>query len=128
MERNLLLCFRATLAAAVLVTGYLAVTPVAIHELEVVSDKLQHAAAFYVLAFLLDFALPRSRFGWRKAAAVLGYGALIEIVQYFLPWRDSSVLDFLADCAGVALYLASAPLLARLPVLRGRGRVDDRGG
>jgi VanZ family protein len=114
------MCFRATLVVAVFAIGYLAFTPVTVHELKAVSDKLQHAAAFYTLAFLLDFALPRGRFGWRKAAAVLGYGALIEIVQHFLPWRDSSILDFLADGVGVGLYVASLPLLARLPALRGR--------
>ena len=87
-----------------------------------VSDKLQHALAFYALALLLDFARPRTEFGVRKFAVLMAYGVAIEFVQYFLPWREFSLLDMVADAVGLLLYVASIPLLMRFPLLRRRWR------
>lgn len=66
-------------------------------------DKLMHAGAMFGFAFLLDLATPRSFWRW-KVPVLLSYGAIIEFVQLFTPWRSFSVLDFLADAAGVLLY------------------------
>lgn len=93
-----------------------------------VSDKVHHAFAFYVLALLLDFALPRRAFGWGKFSALMAYGIAIECVQHFLPWREFSLLDMLADAAGMALYLASVPLLKVTPVLQRRWQGETSGG
>lgn len=87
-----------------------------------VSDKLNHAFAFYALALLLDFARPQTEFGVRKFAVLMAYGLAIECVQYFLPWREFSLLDMVADAVGLLLYVASIPLLMRLPLLRRRWR------
>jgi VanZ family protein len=69
------------------------------------ADKLKHAAAFTVLGVLLWG-------GYRPGAAalfrwMLAVGIFIEAVQYFLPYRDASGWDLLADCAGIlaALWL-----------------------
>ncbi|MCC6207653.1 MAG: VanZ family protein [Gammaproteobacteria bacterium] len=85
-----------------------------------VSDKLHHALAFYALALLFDFARPRTEFGLHKFAVLMAYGVAIECVQYFLPWREFSLLDMVADAVGLLLYVASIPLLMRLPLLRRR--------
>lgn len=87
-----------------------------------VSDKLHHAFAFYALALLLDFARPRTGFGPRKFTVLMAYGVAIECVQYFLPWREFSLLDMVADAVGLLLYVASIPLLMRVPLLRRRWR------
>lgn len=86
-------------------------------------DKLNHAVAFYVLALLVDFSTPRVRFGAAKLLALMAYGVGIEAVQHFLPYREASWEDLLADAVGVLAYLLSVPLLARLPLLRARWRV-----
>ncbi len=87
-----------------------------------ISDKLHHACAFYALALLLDFARPGTEFGLRKFAVLMAYGVAIECVQYFLPWREFSLLDMVADAVGLLLYVASVPLLMRIPLLRRRWR------
>ncbi|MCG3169819.1 MAG: hypothetical protein CALGDGBN_01348 [Pseudomonadales bacterium] len=68
-------------------------------------DKLLHALAFCMFALL-------ARGGWPERAAarwlwmLLGYGAAIELAQSLLPWRQASLLDWLADAAGIALGAA----------------------
>ena len=81
-------------------------------------DKLLHFSAFLSLAISSSLALVP---GWRSVgqvvAGLLLYGALIEIVQAFIPGRDASVLDLLADAAGLAAGLGLFAGLRRLPVL-----------
>lgn len=68
------------------------------------NDKLEHYIAFAGLAFLAHHAM---RAGFATQMVVLfGYGAWIELVQYFLPYRSSAVSDFMADIAGVCTYHA----------------------
>lgn len=73
-------------------------------------DKLLHATSFFLFAAWLDLCSQRSF--WRfQMPILLAYGALIEIVQAFLPWRSFSMLDFAADLTGVILYWLFAYLL-----------------
>ena len=83
-----------------------------------VNDKLGHVLAFAYLAFLLDFALPDSNFNLPKIIPLLGYGLIIEFVQYFLPYRTFSILDMLADGVGIMIYLLIIPLLKYVPFLK----------
>ena len=74
------------------------------------SDKIAHALLFLQLALLycLGFAartVPPSIF-----AALTAYGLLIEVIQYFIPWRTFSLADLLADVTGVLLYMLIAKL------------------
>lgn len=66
-------------------------------------DKVMHLSAFFSLAMLLDNASLRRFWQW-KAPLLLGYGALIEVLQAFVPWRSFSVADWVADALGIALY------------------------
>jgi VanZ family protein len=74
-----------------------------------VSDKLQHAAAFLLLAGLGRWAYPETR----KRTLLLGlagFGAFIEVVQA-LPFvgRDSDPLDWVADVsAALAVFVIIA--------------------
>jgi VanZ family protein len=117
-SRTSIAAIRAALVVALLAISYLAFTDRQIPIVNLVWDKLKHAAAFATLAMLVDFAFPAGRFGAAKMLWLLGYGVMIEVVQYFLPYRDASVLDVLADCVGIALYLLAIPVLKRLPGLR----------
>jgi VanZ family protein/UDP-2,3-diacylglucosamine pyrophosphatase LpxH len=85
-------------------------------------DKLAHASVFGALAFFLDLAFRKSRHDWpmhrRHLWVFLGvafYGATDEWHQYFVPGRDCSFFDWLADASGAALGLA----VAVWPFLRG---------
>ena len=67
------------------------------------SDKLNHAVAFLVLAWLL-------RMGWEinyfKAAVLLIlYGVFIEFSQLFAIHRSAELADVAADAAGVLIGL-----------------------
>ncbi|SKA87615.1 VanZ like family protein [Thiothrix eikelboomii] len=67
------------------------------------NDKLLHTTAFFAYAALLDMA-SRKDF-WRfQVPILLGYGALIEVLQSFTPWRMFSLLDFVADAVGLMVY------------------------
>jgi VanZ family protein len=109
------LLFRVTLGTAVVAITRLATIPIDFEPAFDVNDKVAHTAAFFVLAFLVDFSYPRSRFGATKVTALLAYGMLIEAIQYFLPTRSFSLLDWVADAAGVGAYALCLPLLERLP-------------
>jgi VanZ family protein len=77
-------------------------------------DKLVHAAAFYGLTLTAAAAHPRAPL-IGVAAAMLGFGALVEILQAIpMLHRDASWLDLAADMVGILVALA--PTL--LPGLR----------
>ena len=86
---------------------------------------LAHFAEFAIFTALVAVSL-RRRHGWTEVlalgvAAGLGYGLLIEVVQYPLPYRSADVRDFALDVCGVA---TAALLLtwARRDRERRRGR------
>lgn len=80
-------------------------------------DKLIHAGVFAVLGYLARVALSPLGLApgraWALAAlASIGWGALDEVHQSFIPNRDADVLDLLADAAGAAIgaWLAAGGL------------------
>ena len=83
-------------------------------------DKLLHACAFGSLAFALSYwfsadtwlAEPLKCFALVCCMAAC-YGISDEIHQIFVPGRDASFYDWLADCAGTALAA-----FARLQVVK----------
>ncbi len=69
-----------------------------------VNDKIIHAAVFFGFALLADLASSRHPFWLWKGLPLLMYGLLVELLQYFTPFRSFSMLDILADFSGVLLY------------------------
>ncbi len=118
LSRTIIVTFRIALVVALLAIGFLAFTSREIPLIDQLYDKLKHATAFAALALLVDFSFPASRFGLVKILALLGYGVAIEVVQYFLPWRQASALDIAADSLGIAAYMVSVPALKRMPWFR----------
>ena len=109
--------FRVAFGLTLLLVGYLSFgqldeTPVAD-----INDKFGHAAAFLCLALLLDFATPKHRWGWMKILPLLAYGLFVEVVQYYLPYREFSLWDLAADGLGLLLYPICYPVLKRVPIL-----------
>ncbi len=111
--------FQALLTVALGAILYLALTPAPPEISLSLSDKFNHLLAFYTLAVLCDQACIGTRFLPVPALWLLAYGLLIECLQYFLPWRDASLLDLLTDAVGLGLYALSAPLWYRLPGFTG---------
>jgi VanZ family protein len=73
-------------------------------------DKFQHMLAYFVLACTVGLWIPRQK--WQRpgiaflflAAAISSvYGIIDEIHQSFVPYRDCSFWDWLADTIGALL-------------------------
>jgi len=95
--------------AALVFTFYSAVIPP--HEaLQLVPwDKAEHFIAFYTLTGLAAAAFPKRNLLW-IAAALSGFGALIEFVQGLpIVHRDRDFWDWVADT--IAIVAALAPML-----------------
>ena len=81
-------------------------------------DKANHALAFLVLLGLLDQAYPQWNLWLQKTLPLIGYGLVIEGLQFFLPDRMFSLLDVAADLVGLGVYLLLRPrLLEKLPFI-----------
>lgn len=73
------------------------------------SDKLNHAIAFLVLAFLM-------RMGWKVdylkvVVLLILYGAFIEFSQLFAIHRSAELADVVADTVGIFIGLKLFKLL-----------------
>jgi len=124
LPQNNIITFRLALVAALVVVTHLATTQMNYPVVENMNDKVDHILAFYVLGFLADFSFPGKRFGLSKVLPILGYGLLIEVIQYFLPYRSFSLYDLAADAAGLAVYWLSLPALKHVPLLRRRWNIE----
>ena len=80
-------------------------------------DKLNHGLAFSALAVAAAMGFTAAR--WRISGALLAYGALIELLQAFLPPREADLADLMTDGLGIAIGLLLAGGL-RWVALRGR--------
>ncbi|HCU54667.1 MAG TPA: hypothetical protein DIC36_10475 [Gammaproteobacteria bacterium] len=118
LSRYMILGFRLALLTVTIVVMYLATTDQSIPGIDDLDDKFSHILAFGALSFLLDFSWPNRQFDLKKTAALLTFGIFIEVVQYFLPYREAAVTDVIADAVGIAVYLLVAPLLRHIPILR----------
>lgn len=67
-------------------------------------DKLYHFIAFAGVTFLLMSAFVQIN-RWMIGFLMLALGLLIEIIQYQIPGRDFSGLDWLADAVGTFVVL-----------------------
>lgn len=122
-ERVTTFGFRVALIVAIVTVLYLATTPLPVPVVEDVNDKASHVLGFFGLALLLDFSFPDSGLGARKVLALLAFGMLIEVIQYHLPYRTFSLLDWAADGLGIFAYRLALPGLRYLPVLKRRWKV-----
>lgn len=126
MPKSNMIGYRVALGIALVVITILAVLPVDYAAAAGLNDKINHIAAFYVLALLLDFSFPKSKFNILKILPLLLYGLSIEWTQYYLPFRECSLLDFVADIAGLFFYGASVPVLKLIPVLKIRWEIIQK--
>ena len=86
-----------------------------------------HAVEYAVLGALCYRALQGSqREAWRRQAMLLAivftslYGISDEIHQAFVPFRESSVFDWIADTVGAAVGAAGFSRLAQFVVARAK--------
>lgn len=102
--------YRLVFLLLVLFISYAAVTPLEGGASVPYIDKLLHFVAFLILTFFMDLSIKKPLL-LSKAALILLilYAFLIELVQYFLPYRSAEVFDFISDLLGILVYLYFAP-------------------
>ena len=66
-------------------------------------DKLSHSIAFAALALSAALGWPEKDFVRSVLLPLLLFGVFIEVVQYFIPGREFSMLDMLADAIGIII-------------------------
>lgn len=89
---------------ALVAIEYLATTTIAIKPLEHSWDKANHFIAFFVLFSLLTYAHSYLS-NYMKFYIIILFGIQIEIVQFFIPNRDFSLLDIFADSIGIFIAM-----------------------
>lgn len=88
-----------------------ATMPLAFPESLQLNDKVIHLVVFFGFTMLVDIVSSREPFWLWKALPLILYGVGIEVLQYFSPDRSMSLLDALADMAGVLLYWSAKQVL-----------------
>jgi len=68
------------------------------------ADKVAHAVAFCLLAWLADQAFPGRRHDWVNFLSLWSAGVLIEVMQFHTDYRCASVADLVADAVGLGMY------------------------
>ena len=68
------------------------------------TDKMEHFIAFFLLSFLLNRASSTITHRFRNMFALSAFGLFIEVMQYFIPNRTTSLYDLLADMAGIFAF------------------------
>ncbi len=102
----------------------------AVHAIAAGHDDLAASAAHFGEYALLAFVTAVALGGWPVSPRALlwagvyaiGLGALIELVQVPLPYRDGQLSDVVVNAAGAALGLALVSLTGRLRARRPRER------
>jgi VanZ family protein len=78
------------------------------------NDKLVHCFSYFLLMMMLDFSWNPSKQLIIKAVLILIYSSLIEYTQGFIPGRDTSIADIVANGVGVMLFIVLVPVLKRI--------------
>ena len=68
------------------------------------TDKVLHFAAFFGFSVFIDAAFKPRKFWMWSGFPLIAYGALIEILQSYTPYRSFSVWDWVADVVGVMIF------------------------
>jgi VanZ family protein len=76
-------------------------------------DKIEHALGYFLLAALAGTGHAGSRAEIPLMIGLIAFGLFIECLQWWLPWREFSLLDWLADGVGVFAWVTGAWLLRR---------------
>lgn len=100
----------AAFAAALLAVAVLSLLPSSRLPTVSVSDKIEHLAAYAVLALIGSLRWNTARGLLGLGLALVALGGLLELAQGLVPGRFTDAADFAANCTGVLLGLLPALL------------------
>ncbi len=69
-------------------------------------DKLEHAAAYAILCVIGVVSYPRKRTRWVLLIGLVAFGTALELGQSFVPGREASSADVIANTFGVVIGFA----------------------
>jgi len=75
------------------------------------NDKVIHCMSYFALMMTLDFSWRSGKQLVIKSMLVLIYGGLIEYGQSFVPGREMSLGDLMANALGVLIFILLVPVL-----------------
>ena len=110
--RRALLVWRSVFGACIVAIALLAWLPGHAVPSPNWSDKVSHLLGFAALGLLSWRAFPQHR--GAAFVALLGFGALIELVQWQLPTRSAEWADLVADALGLMIGAAAGVLTGSL--------------
>ncbi len=90
------------------------------------ADKIKHITAFFTLSFLLNRSSSTLQHRFRNMLALLFFGFFIEVVQYFIPSRDSDWMDILADFVGILLFQISYSFLKAVQYFLNKSKIKSK--
>lgn len=64
------------------------------------NDKLIHCFSYFLVMMMFDFSWQSSKQLLSKAIIILVYSSGIEYLQGFIPGRDTSLADIMANTVG----------------------------
>jgi VanZ family protein len=97
---------------SVIAAFYYSLAPVYALKLPDWNDKVEHCLGYFLLTFWFCGIYPRRSY-WKVGLAMLGMGALVEILQGLMQvGRHADVMDLVADAIGIApaLLISLTPL------------------
>ncbi len=77
-------------------------------------DKLSHSIAFAALALSAALGWPKRDIFRSVLIPLLLFGVLIEVMQYFIPGREFSLLDMLADAIGIIIVWIGVTMVQKV--------------
>ena len=92
--------FQIAFVISIIAIEYLATTTISIQIVENSWDKSNHFISFFVLYILMSYGFRQLTF-FNKITLLMIFAIQIEVVQYFIPNRDFSLLDIFADGVGI---------------------------
>jgi VanZ family protein len=90
------------------------------------ADKIKHITAFFTLSLLLNRSSSTLQHHLRNIIALLFFGFLIELAQYFIPSRESDLMDILADFIGILLFQVTYFFLKAIQYFSKRAEVKTK--
>ena len=106
--------FQLLFAAILFASLYLSLTPIANAVPAVLNDKLVHMVSYFILILTFDFSVKSGEAIFVKAIFVFVYSCAIEYAQGFVPGREVSFWDIVANAVGIFSFVLCVPLLKRI--------------
>lgn len=103
------------LYCCIIMISYLATTSRTVPIASDMNDKINHTFAFFVLTFLAYLGFPKIKNSLLIITPLVIYGVLIELTQQYLPHREFSLLDLVADISGCLIFFLVQRLIRFLP-------------